>query len=460
MKILGQLKIRTCVFFIFILTTNPSMVYGDECEKREIGKFRFEDRLIPCIAANRSESKPETMITPRVAAGWEIRERFEYARNLGFGSEPDSPDGVWLQRMLLHADLRLSDGIRVFAQLSSAIEDGRVNGPSPVDENRLDLQNAFIDFALDGDPNTIFRVGRQEMEFGSGRLVDVREGTNVRRTWNGVQLINLKDNWRTRLFAGSPVQPKLGNFDDRSNNEHALWGVYASNITGPEGALTTDYYYLGYRNDRAVYSGITDRETRHSVGMRLAGFRNAWDWDFEGLIQFGSFGTRDIRAWTLASTTGYTFPDIALRPRFALSVNVASGDRDSEDNALETFNPLFPRGNYFSQAATLGPRNFYNAHAFLDFHPSENLTTKIDYNSYWRLNKNDAVYSPSGQILVSPGVEGSFVGSEVSLSLNYEPLDRVSLVAIFTHFFPGEITRNIDKSVDIDFLELTATIRY
>ena len=68
-----------------------------------------------------------------------------------------------------------------------------------------------------------------------------------------------------------------------------------------------------------------------------------------------------------------------------LSANVASGDRDPQRPRPRTFNPLFPRGNYFSEDATLGPLNFYNTHLFLTVHPSPAWSLTADYDLFWRL---------------------------------------------------------------------------
>lgn len=74
-----------------------------------------------------------------------------------------------------------------FGQLTSALETGRAEGPSPVDEDELAWQNAFFDLSSSewNGRTATARLGRQEIVFGSGRIVDVREGPNVRRTFDG-----------------------------------------------------------------------------------------------------------------------------------------------------------------------------------------------------------------------------------------------------------------------------------
>lgn len=69
--------------------------------------------------------------------GGEVREWYEAFRNASWGAGPQNNNGYLLQRLSTYADWRLGDGIRLFGQLSSAIEAGRNGGPRPVDEARL-----------------------------------------------------------------------------------------------------------------------------------------------------------------------------------------------------------------------------------------------------------------------------------------------------------------------------------
>ena len=190
-----------------------------------------------------------------LSLGGEVRERYEYTENPTFGQDPQDEHGVFLQRYVLHGDLYLGPHVRVFGQLFSALETGREGGPSPVDENKLELQNAFVDFrfALTHVLALALRAGRQEMQFGSGRLVDVREGPNVRRTFDAGRLIFEFPAWRIDGIVARPRQTRSGIFDDDANRDQALWGVYA---TGGQDILSVgrlDLYYLGFRDDKGAF---------------------------------------------------------------------------------------------------------------------------------------------------------------------------------------------------------------
>ena len=394
-----------------------------------------------------------------LSLGGEIRERYEFTSNPAWGQDPQDEHGVFLQRYLLHADLHLTKHSRFFGQLKSALASGREGGPSPVDEDQLAVQQAFLDLnaALWMGIGSTLRLGRQEMRFGSGRIVDVREGPNVRRRFDAFRSFIEGGRWRVDGIVAQPVEDKRGVFDDDTNDSQALWGVYGVRRDTLFEGGGIDLYYLGFQDDNAAYNQGIGEETRHSIGMRLWGNTgNGWDYNYEFLYQWGAFGNGIIMAWTAASETGYTWYNARLKPRLALNANIASGDRDPSDPNLQTFNPLYPRGNYFSELGLLGPRNFFNVHPFLTINPLSDVFITTDVNFYWRQSLADGVYAPNGQLLRSSnGSDARFVGSAVSLSTGWQINRHLAATAIYSHFFPGKFIRETGPADSIDFIELT-----
>jgi len=396
--------------------------------------------------------------------GGELRERYEYAHNPAWGSDPQDKHGVFLQRYAIHGDIHVGPQVRFFAQLFSALENGRAGGTNTLDENELDLQQAFLDLSSAGsDPGrgTTLRLGRQEMLYGSSRLIDVREGPNVRRKFDGGRLLLDLYGWQVDAIAVRPSKLRTGVFDDAIDRSQALWGVYGVRGPGwlPLGAI--DLYYLGYRSESGSYEQGAAEETRHTFGARLWGEAGAWDWNWEFIYQAGRFGNGDIRAWSLASDTGYTWRNARFTPRLGISANVASGDRDPKDRHLQTFNPLFPRGNYFSEIALLGPRNFYNIHPFLSILPWPGVVVTTDVDFFWRFETGDGVYGPGGQLLRSgSGSDARYVATELSLNVTYQMDPRASVSAIYAHSFPGQFIRDTGPSKDIDYVEFTLKVLF
>jgi hypothetical protein len=396
-----------------------------------------------------------------LSLGGEARWHYDYTDDPAWGADPQDPDGVFLQRYLLHGDLHLGQRLRLFGQLYSALESGRAGATAPIDENRLDLQQAFVDIALGGEEAPVLRAGRQEMAYGSSRLIDVREGPNVRRTFEGVRLLTPAGGWRFDAIATRPVRAEVGSFDDEIDNDQALWGIYATH----PGALffggSLDAYYLGYRRQSARFEQGTADELRHTLGARLWGEHQSWDWNWEVIAQGGHFGDGRIAAWSLATDTGYTWSNQSGQPRVGLSANVASGDEDPDDADLQSFNAMFPRGNYFSELALLGPRNFFNLHPSIGLQPVAAVTVTADIDFFWRLETEDGVYGPGGGLL--RGAQGSderFVGTEVSLNATWDVNGNLALTAIYSHFRPGAFIRDTGPASDIDYVELTAQAKF
>ncbi|WP_323844460.1 alginate export family protein [Microbulbifer magnicolonia] len=401
--------------------------------------------------------------TQYLSIGGEIRQRYEYTENPLFGADPQDSHGVWLHRYSILGDLHPNRHMRIFAQLTSAQEAGRAGGPSPVDENKLEWQNAFLDLRgpLTASNELTLRAGRQEVELGSGRLVSVREGPNVRRTFDGVRGLLNPDLGQLSAVALRPREDNPGEFDDSTDSSQALWGLYATSAENLLHYGSLDLYFLGYENNLAEYTQGIDHEDRYSLGGRYWGNSGRWTWNWEALYQYGGFGSGDIHAWTIASETAYRWQSACWQPQLRLSVNIASGDDNLDDPELGTFNPLFPRGNYFSEAAVLGPRNFYNFHTFLDLQPSERWTLTTDINLFWRLTTADGVYSPSGQIIrFAEGSSKRHVASSFSFTAEYTFDRGLLFTAIYTYLQPGSFIRATGPAEDIHFTEVTLQYRF
>ena len=187
-----------------------------------------------------------------------------------------------------------------------------LGAPRPVvDEDKLDVHQGFFDFLLlkprEGSSLSL-RIGRQELAFGSGRLVALREGPNVPLSFDGFRLSWHSTTWHVDGFGTRPVQNKPGFFNDPPQHDFAFWGVY---VTRPLGSGASrpkiDLYYLGLDRKRVPYNQGAAHETRHTLGARVWGVRDAWSYDTEAMYQFGEFGSGTINAWRVAADNAYTF---------------------------------------------------------------------------------------------------------------------------------------------------------
>ncbi len=394
-----------------------------------------------------------------LSLGGELRLRFESYRNEFFSDHPDADNAYLLQRYLLHADYRATDRLRFFGQLQSAFEDGRPGGPRVTDENELDLHQLFVDltFPQAGYDSLALRIGRQELSYGSERLVSVREGTNNRRAFDAVKWLYRQGGTNVDVFFGSPVEVDRGVFDDQNIRDLWFWGIYATTPVPAFADAKMDLYYLGLRNPLARFNQGQGREERHTVGMRFFGTSGRWDFNHEALYQFGKFGTGDIRAWSVATDHGYTWPDLWGRPRLSVKAAIATGDRNANDSDLQTFHPLFPRGNYFTEASLLGPQNFIDLRPCLRLHPSERWSIEFGCDFYWRHSLDDGIYTPGGSVIYRGDTNSSrFVGTDLSLVMGWQFSRNISVSASCSRFFAGPfIRKNGGKDVNFGMLGVT-----
>ncbi|HEX9606961.1 MAG TPA: alginate export family protein, partial [Gemmatimonadaceae bacterium] len=342
--------------------------------------------------------------------------------NQNFGLSVQSPNGYLLQRYLLHADIHAGSRLRLWTELNSSFENGRVGGPRPViDEDKLDLHQGFVELGIVQRPrvNARVRAGRQEIEVGSGRMYSLREGPNVPSSFDGVRAIAQKESWRFDTWVARPVTTTPGIFDDSSHRQFSVRGAYVTR-TGL-GHASVDAYYLGWDRHNASFEKGVANELRHTVGVRLWRL-GRWAYDFEGMYQFGSFGVGNIHAWRCAAQASRGF-SVRSSPRVGIHFDVASGDRNRSSPNLGTFNAFFQSGTYSGRAQLLGPSNSIRLEPTLTLAPRRNIFVSTGWGFYWRESEQDGLYGIPGNLIVpSNGVPGHYEGSrpiaEVAWTLN------------------------------------------
>lgn len=416
--------------------------------------------LSSCVGTALAAQQPDESAAatwPRWSFGGELRERYELLPRPAFGTGERDHDGYLLQRFRVHGELRLSERVRTLVELYSGIEEGRNGGPRPPDENRADLQQAFVELGADEglDARWLLRVGRHELQYGSGRLISVREGPNVRRTFDGALLRREQGAWRVDALATRAVRTVPGEFDD--GHESTLYGLYATRLL-PQLAGQLDLYALGFERDDAEFASAAGREQRRSLGARLAGGGGGYDYDLEAVWQGGHCDGARIAAWTFASDCGRTFA-LPWRPRLSMRLDVASGD--GSGGSLGTFAALYPRGSYFGEAALLGPSNLIDVHPMLQLTPRDGTRLFVDWAWFWRHDADDGVYTAGLDLQRSgSGSRQRYLGNQLQLGLEAELADGLSAAIVWSRFFVGGFLADTGPADDVDFFAIWTSWKF
>ena len=390
-----------------------------------------------------------------LSIGGEIRYRYENYEEPGFGVGPETPSGYILQRYLLHTDWHFSRHLRVFAQFQSGLEEGRNGGPRPTDVNIADLHQGFIDIS-DSHQNLRLRLGRQEIEFGTGHLIGESEGLNIRRAFDGFRFTFKHGRWTWNSTLTHPVLVRPYTFDI-PDHKQTEWGVGFTRAREHGG---WSGYYIGLDRKQASFNGKTGREVRETFGSRIWNQGTLFDFNSDFILQSGTFGSGSILAGAISSNDGITLHNLKFQPRFGVRFDYASGDSDRNSKDLHTFNPLFPNPMYSSLSALLGPSNLTDVGPQIRFTLNFKTALSPEMPFYWRSSIQDGIYNFAG-VMIRPGnlSTARFVGYQPGLVLERTFSPHLSSTAGYFYFFTGQFLRDTPPAKGVGYFYATITLR-
>jgi len=386
--------------------------------------------------------------------GGENRIQYQYFDNENWDQSYRDADGFMLNRALFHGDLKIGNSFRLFTQLQSSTSISRLN-PNPLEQNPLDVHQLFFDVKFG---NLNFRMGRQELYYGSQRLISVREGPNSRQAFDAMKIMYQRNNLSADVFYGHYVKNRFGNFNDKINTNTKLFGLYTS-AKGVKYFKNIEVYFFNLQQSKSTYNTVSGIENRNTVGTRIWGTHAIWNYDIEAAYQFGDFDRRNIQAWTFSINNSFSYTINKRIQKIGFKTEYISGDKIQNDSSIETFNPLFPRGAYFGLAALIGPSNLIDMHPFLEFQFTQKLNFNVDYDLFWRASKNDAIYQPNVSVLFnSSNSTSKKVGNQLGVSLNYTFNKYLNFTLEGTWFDSGNFIKEVSNGNDILFTASALTL--
>jgi hypothetical protein len=361
-----------------------------------------------------------------------------------YNSRLTDQDNVYnLTRVRAYGDLWYKDAFRLYAEFIGAYSNWQDLAPNATDVNRADFQNLFIDVKaaeLGGKPVYV-RAGRQELTYGSQRLISPPDWANTRRTFQGIKAFRQGENFDADLFWVQPVIPNPGELDSVDNNQNfaGAWTTYR-----PRKGQAIDAYYLLLDNTTPiVQQGITrGPATLHTFGGRYVGDRDATLlWDFEGAMQLGSVAGQEVVAGMGTAGLGYHWKCAPLTPTFWAYYDYASGDDSPNVGRVHTFNHLFPFGHYYlGWADLIGRQNIHDLNFHLYLYPAKWATVWLQYHRFWLDSSRDALYGIAGQAYRrdATGAAGRDLGHELDAVVSLHLTKHADLLTGYSYLFGGD----------------------
>jgi hypothetical protein len=388
--------------------------------------------------------------------GGELRMRYNFEANsrllnTGPVRNRGRDNNYDLYRARVYGDLMMTERLRVFMEFISATSPNYLLTPLPIDRDAADFLNLFVDanlFSIADNP-LWFRVGRQELIYGSQRLLSALDWANTRRTFQGGKLFWHSQKDDLDLFLVQPVIPNDGRLDSVDNNQvfAGLWYTHR-----PKAGEFIDAYYLMLDNTNPTTDGRFGQKggfTVHTFGTRWLGDRDNWVWDIEGMMQCGESVNQGLFAKALTVAGGYHFKDCWATPIVWLSYDYASGTPDPGNGRLnQTFNQLFPFGHYyFGFVDVVGRRNINDVASYVTFWPAKWMFTQLQCHNFWLDSPKDALYNAAGNAIRQDrtGQSGNYVGTELDFLVNFHLTNHSDLFISYSYLFAG------------DFIHRTAT---
>ena len=386
-----------------------------------------------------SASDPKTYLS--FGADWRNRYEYNNAMNFGIGPTGKSQSYV-ITRMEAHADLHIANQIQIFMQLQNDYAPGKTI-ILPVDQNRLDLEQGFVTIVEPIAGGTFkFRAGRQQMAFDLQRFISVRDGPNVRQSYDALWADYETLQWRYIAFISQPVQARnVHCFDDYSSSA-LTYGGFRVERKFESAKLSS--YLSHFKQDNASFPSVSGNERRNIIDVRFAGNGAHFDWDLETMEQIGNIANKNIRAWAVGSVSGYTFENRNLKPRIGLQLDAASGNQNQNGNTLGTFNPLFPNGEYFTLAGYTGYTNFIHLKPSLTLQPTPFLTAMFAVAAQWRESTADAVYvQPNIPVPGTVGLPGSYTGTYFQARFDWQMMSHIHSALEIVQFNVSDAIRKV-----------------
>jgi hypothetical protein len=327
-----------------------------------------------------------------------------------------------------------------------------------IDENQLSLHQAFAEIKF---TNWKFRLGRQELYYGNHRLLTVREGPNTRQSFDGIVIKFAHKNGGVDFFAVSKAISRQYIFDDEHFKE-GLLGIYGTQYFSNR-KLGLDYYVVNFQSKLRKYNYQSGFENRQTYGTRLFSNYKTINFEMEAAYQSGKFNDLTISAYNIFADINVTVLP-ANKGIIGFSANVASGDKNSGDSQLNTYNLLYAKPAY-GLAIPVGSTNMVSIGPYIKINPVQKLNVLAQLFFLTRESNQDGTYSPT-MVQNRPKPNMLFASNKKALGefyileTNYQQTKNLSFSFDASYFNPGSYPQATGNGKNITYFSFKSTFKF
>ena len=170
-------------------------------------------------------------------------------------------------------------------------------------------------------------------------------------------------------------------------------------------------------------------------------------------------GHDDIRAGGIATKFGYSIDSFPWRPRLGMQADYFSGGQGGNGKTVNSFNPLFPRGGYFSEPGLQAFDNLIDVYPSVTLNPENTVAVMAGVDFAWRANESDAVYiTPNVPMPGTSTAHGRYIGTNFVLQASWTATRNASLNGSYVHLKAGPAITNANGK-DIDYVALWTSLK-
>jgi hypothetical protein len=472
--------------FSFLRDPNHEFVLGERLKDLDVraltvGKMRIPD--LECDDPGNVELREYLPLSglpdpTRISYGGELRFReMDEANRLRPGPPVRGDYQLWRWRQ--YVDFKVADWFRVYAEM---IDASMNNNPLPVTEidiNRWDLLDLFFDLRLweidDLDDRPVwFRFGRQELLYGSQRLVSPYDWANVRRNFEGFKFFTRGSDWDFDVWFTRPVStatlgdgpvPLFANHFDSPNMNHTFSGAWFTYKALRDQLF--DLYWLWDWNSQLIAPHFAGGN-RHTVATRWLGSypalfgngRRTWHGEVEGGYQFGSDFAKNVNAGFLVAGAGHTWNDVPWTPNIWVYYDWASGSNNLNGTTTNTFSQQYGDFyTYLGQIDNIARQNITDINARVTVNPIRQLMFQTWYHWFDLQNSHDLLYTVNGLPFGKPN-KGTHVGDELDLVGTWTFNPNFNVRVGYSWFWYGAVVENNSPRGTAEQLYVQTTLNY